>query len=75
MEIDLSTLPGKRVRHKCEYPDCPLKGTVTRVFHMPDRTLAGEKSDYWAEVTWEGQGNLPHGYTQAVPLHKIQIIE
>ncbi len=77
-----SDLIGKRVRHKCHNPHCPLKGTVVRVYDLRGvqmRTLSGEmSSDKWVEVKWDAfhgeKSSIPQGYTQSVPIEKVRVI-
>lgn len=78
-EIDLI---GKRVRHKCDDPNCPLVGTVVRVYDLRGikvRTLSREmSSDKWVEVRWDAfhgeKSSIPEGYTQSVPIERVEVI-
>lgn len=67
-------LIGKRVRHVCEDPNCPLKGKVLKVVYLPDITKSGEYFEWWAVVRWEPHGNLPKGYKQPVPINRVEMI-
>jgi len=72
---DHQELVGKRVRHNCEDPNCPLVGTVTQVVRAPSTSLRGEYAEYWAIVNWDGHDNVPHGYIQPVPINRVKLIE
>jgi len=75
-------LIGKRVRHRCHDPNCPLIGTVLRVYDLQGvqvRTLSGQmSSDKWVEVRWDAchgeKSSIPEGYTQSVPIEKVEVI-
>jgi len=67
---------NKRVRHKCEDPNCPITGRVISVKRMLDVTRKGRKIHIlWALVECDAHGNIPEGYRQYVPLKRIKIIE
>lgn len=67
---------NKRVKHKCEDPNCSLTGKVLSVKRMPDITRKGGRFHIlWALVEWDGQGNIPKGYRQYVPLKNVEIIQ
>ena len=72
---DHQELVGKRVRHNCGDPNCPLIGTVTQVVRAPDTSLRGEYSEYWAVVTWDGHVDVPHGHVMPVAVSKVKLIE
>jgi len=72
-------LTGKRVKHNCGDPRCPLKGIVVDVIYMPSKSLKGEHSDWWAVVKWDEYhgtfSSVPLGYTQPMPISKVEVIE
>lgn len=65
---------NKRVRHKCEDPNCPIMGKILGVKKRLDISR-GKVHILWALVEWEGYGNIPEGYKQYVPLKNVEIIQ
>ena len=74
-QIDPLALVGRRVKHNCGDPNCDLEGTVVDVKNHPYMSLRGEVAVWWPVVQWDAIGDVPTGYTQAVPLSKIKVID
>ena len=70
-------LVGKRVRHRCEDPDCPLRGTVLRSLLGPGLTKRGRFALRWVAIEWDGVGEgpeaIPEGYRLAIPRSCVEL--
>jgi hypothetical protein len=66
---------GGRVHHKCDYPNCPLYGTVIQTAQFPSMTYGGKFYKDWVLVRWDGYKNLPSGTEMWTPIEKLEVVQ